>query len=90
MLLCSDWRFSLLLRLPLTKIDLNIFLELIFLMIFLFLYWFKHVVFFLATVLHALIPNVPSKVREQMEREKLLTQKALWSVHHRNKKNINE
>ena len=36
--------------------------------------------FFIVSVLHLVIPDVPKKIQEQIDRENLLTQRALWEV----------
>lgn len=45
----------------------------------LFLVLFEHVVFFIVSAMH-MIPDVPSHVKSQIEREKFIAQKALWQV----------
>ncbi|RMZ94526.1 anoctamin-4-like isoform X2, partial [Brachionus plicatilis] len=44
-----------------------------------FLVLFEHVVFLIVTVMHW-IPDVPKLVQDQIERENLITQKALWEI----------
>lgn len=39
----------------------------------------KHVVFMIVTVMHW-IPDVPKIIQDQIERENLITQRALWEV----------
>ena len=36
--------------------------------------------FFIVSVLHLVIPDVPKNIQEQIDRENLLTQRALWEV----------
>ena len=47
---------------------------------FVFVVAYEHVVFFIIFVIHWLIPDVPKRIQDQIEREALITQRALWEV----------
>ena len=47
---------------------------------FVFLAAYEHLVFFLISVIHWLVPDVPKRIQDQIEREALITQRALWQV----------
>lgn len=38
----------------------------------------KHLVFFLVAVMHTCINNVPRHIQNQIDREEIITQKAIW------------
>ena len=40
---------------------------------------FKHVVFFILTLMHC-IPDIPQNIQDQIERENFITQKAIWQT----------
>ncbi len=52
----------------------------------LFLCIFEHFMFILVSALHFMIPNVPENISRQIEREKLLSLRAVWDVKRKIKK----
>ncbi|CAF0848775.1 unnamed protein product [Brachionus calyciflorus] len=53
-----------------------------------FLVLFEHIVFLIVTVMHW-IPDVPKIIQDQIERENLITQRALWEIKPDNKSQSN-